>query len=131
MLVQHVVAYILPGMTPTDYEKNEEVDLKVNKLTSVHTQLPYDYYSLKFCKPNDGIKPYAENLGELLSGDRIENSPYELKMLEDILLVLPRSKLRLPLFRHRVIAKAKLGYDVTMELNKFKVLIDTLFIFFM
>ena len=84
LFINHVGGYILPGMTPTDYEKGEEVDLKVNKLTSVHTQLPYDYYSLKFCKPDDGVKPYAENLGELLSGDRIENSPYQLKMLEDI-----------------------------------------------
>ena len=72
LFINHVGGYILPGMTPTDYEKGEEVDLKVNKLTSVHTQLPYDYYSLKFCKPDDGVKPYAENLGELLSGDRIE-----------------------------------------------------------
>jgi transmembrane 9 superfamily member 2/4 len=74
----------LPGVLPTDYDAGEQVDLKVNKLTSVHTQLPYDYYSLKFCKPKDGVKPYAENLGELLSGDRIENSPYDIAMLENI-----------------------------------------------
>jgi len=45
--------------------------------SSVHTLLPYDYYSLKFCKPKEGVKPYAENLGEFLRGDRIENSAYE------------------------------------------------------
>ena len=28
----------------------------MNKLTSVHTQIPYDYYSLKFCRPHGGIK---------------------------------------------------------------------------
>jgi len=77
-------AYVLPGMTPTDYDSYESVDLKVNKLTSVHTQLPYDYYSLKFCKPEGGVKNYAENLGELLSGDRIENSPYKLNMLQNV-----------------------------------------------
>lgn len=47
--------------------------------SSTHTQLPYDYYSLKFCKPADGVKPYSENLGEFLDGDRIENSAYEVK----------------------------------------------------
>lgn len=45
--------------------------------SSIHTQLPYDYYSLKFCKPKGGVKPYSENLGEFLRGDRIENSAYE------------------------------------------------------
>ena len=50
--------------------------LKVNKLTSVHTQLPYEYYSLPYCRP-DKIESSAENLGEVLRGDRIETSPYE------------------------------------------------------
>ena len=49
----------------------------------MHTQLPYDYYSLKYCRPIEGIKPYAENLGEFLSGDRIENSPYDINMLQE------------------------------------------------
>ena len=49
--------------------------VKVNKLTSTKTQLPYSYYSLPFCKP-DSIVDSAENLGEVLRGDRIENSPY-------------------------------------------------------
>merc|ERR1719421_1432552 len=90
-----VNSYILPGVTPTDYSKGEKVDLKVNKLTSIHTQLPYDYYSLKFCKPEDGVKSYAENLGELLTGDRIENSPYDLTMLQDVnCKVLCQSTLR-------------------------------------
>ena len=49
----------------------------------MRTQVPYDYYSLKFCQPEEGIKPYAENLGEFLTGDRIENSPYEISMKKD------------------------------------------------
>lgn len=51
------------------------LQVKVNKLTSTKTQLPYSYYSLPFCKPNT-IVDSAENLGEVLRGDRIENSPY-------------------------------------------------------
>jgi transmembrane 9 superfamily member 2/4 len=48
----------------------------VNKLTSTKTQIPYDYYSLPFCKPKKaGLQ--SENLGEMLSGDRIENSVYK------------------------------------------------------
>ena len=37
--------------------------------------LPYQYYSLPYCRP-EKIVPSAENLGELLRGDRILNSPY-------------------------------------------------------
>ena len=49
--------------------------VKVNKLTSTKTQLPYSYYSLPYCQP-EHILDSAENLGEVLRGDRIENSPY-------------------------------------------------------
>lgn len=76
-------AFYLPGVAPHSYEEGETVMLKVNKLSSVKTLLPYDYYSLKFCKPPGGIKSYSENLGEFLRGDRIENSAYEITMLKE------------------------------------------------
>ncbi len=50
------------------------ITLKVNKLMSVKN-LPYEYYSLPYCRP-EKIVSSAENLGEVLRGDRIENSPY-------------------------------------------------------
>jgi transmembrane 9 superfamily member 2/4 len=54
----------------------------VNKLTSTKTQIPYDYYSLPFCKPHKpGLQ--AENLGEVLSGDRIENSVYKVIIINE------------------------------------------------
>jgi len=43
------------------------------------SQLPYEYYALPFCQPADVVVA-AENLGEVLRGDRIMNSNYELKM---------------------------------------------------
>ncbi|CAA3007130.1 transmembrane 9 superfamily member 9-like [Olea europaea subsp. europaea] len=61
-----------------------QVDLlkvKVNKLASVKSQLPYSYYSLPYRKP-DKILDSMENLGEVLRGDRIANSLYEFKMPE-------------------------------------------------
>jgi len=79
----NVQGFYLPGVLPHSYASGDEVELKVNKLSSVHTQVPFNYYSLKYCHPHGGIVPYSENLGEFLSGDRIENSPYEISMLED------------------------------------------------
>eukprot|EP01098_Paradermamoeba_levis_P009040 TRINITY_DN3742_c0_g2_i1.p1 TRINITY_DN3742_c0_g2~~TRINITY_DN3742_c0_g2_i1.p1 ORF type:complete len:685 (-),score=261.88 TRINITY_DN3742_c0_g2_i1:103-1932(-) len=45
--------------------------------------MPYNYYFLPLCPP-DVLKAEPENLGEILRGDRIENSPYEIKALQDI-----------------------------------------------
>jgi len=94
VLLTAVHGFYLPGVAPHSFAKDEEVELKVNKLSSVHTQLPYDYYSLKFCKPKGGVKPYSENLGEFLRGDRIENSAYDIAMLqEDFCTVLCQTQL--------------------------------------
>ena len=61
-------AFYLPGVAPRTFRYGDKVELKVNKLTSVHTQIPYDYYSLKFCRPRGGIKQATENLGERARG---------------------------------------------------------------
>lgn len=53
-------------------------------MTSSKTQLPYEFYNLPIhCKPPSGIKYKSENLGEILRGDRIVNTGYELHMLQD------------------------------------------------
>jgi hypothetical protein len=78
LLASLASAFYLPGVAPRDYLYGEAVEMKVNKLDSIHTQLPYDYYSLPFCRP-DVIEESAENLGEVLSGDRIENSMYQVR----------------------------------------------------
>jgi transmembrane 9 superfamily member 2/4 len=49
-------------------------------MTSTKTLLPIEYYRLPFCQPAKGPKMDNENLGEFLAGDRIESSPYLLKM---------------------------------------------------
>ena len=63
--------FLLPNPRP----QGDPITLKVNKLMSVKN-LPYQYYSLPYCRP-DKIISSAENLGEVLRGDRIENSPYQ------------------------------------------------------
>ncbi|XP_022134964.1 transmembrane 9 superfamily member 8-like [Momordica charantia] len=73
--------FYLPGVAPQDFHKGDPLRVKVNKLTSIKTQLPYSYYSLPYCRPKQ-IFDSAENLGEVLRGDRIENSPFEFKMRE-------------------------------------------------
>lgn len=72
--------FYLPGSYPHKHVVGNFLNVKVNSLTSIDTEMPFSYYSLPFCKPLEGVKDSAENLGELLMGDRIENSPYRFKM---------------------------------------------------
>ncbi len=103
LLARSVCGFYLPGVAPQDFKKvwqcrrgcggpwrgavatiaplspqKDVLFLKVNKLTSVKNQLPYEYYSLPYCRP-EKIVQSAENLGEVLRGDRIENSLYQVR----------------------------------------------------
>ena len=72
--------FYLPGSYPHKYAVGDQLLVKVNSLTSIETEMPFSYYSLPFCRPADGIRDSVENLGEILMGDRIENSPYTFRM---------------------------------------------------
>ncbi|KZV28094.1 transmembrane 9 superfamily member 4 [Dorcoceras hygrometricum] len=82
LLLSSVHSFYLPGVAPRDFQQGDELAVKVNKLSSTKTQLPYDFYYLNYCKPKN-IKNVAENLGEVLRGDRIENSVYTFRMREE------------------------------------------------
>jgi transmembrane 9 superfamily protein 2/4 len=76
-------AFVVPGVAPADFNKDDEVDIKAVKLTSDKAQLPYDYYTLPFCKSDGHLNYKSENLGEILRGDRIVNTPYKVQFLHD------------------------------------------------
>lgn len=77
-------AFYVPGVAPTDFHKSDEVGVRAVKMTSAHTQLPFEYYSMQFCKPKDGVVIYSsENLGQIIRGERIVNTPYTIKMAEN------------------------------------------------
>ncbi|XP_004288948.1 PREDICTED: transmembrane 9 superfamily member 4-like [Fragaria vesca subsp. vesca] len=71
------------GALPPDLKKKgDTVEVMVNKLSSIRSQLSYDYYFLKYCKPPVIINS-SLSLGQALRGDRIKNSVYSFKMRED------------------------------------------------
>lgn len=47
------------------------------------TEMPYEYYSMPFCKPPGGVKRSTStiNPGTILLGIRIENSPYNFTIM--------------------------------------------------
>ncbi|KAI7017582.1 hypothetical protein KC366_g14762, partial [Hortaea werneckii] len=81
--------FYLPGITPTNYKTGDLVQLNVNHLTpaqsrdaNVHSAFSFDYYhdAFHFCKPKGGPQSVSESLGSILFGDRIQTSPFHLKM---------------------------------------------------
>lgn len=84
-IYKHADTFYVPGVAPREFAKGDLVEVKAVKMVSVKTQLPYEYYSLQFCLPKNGTIVYkSENLGEVLRGDRIVNTPYEVRMAKNI-----------------------------------------------
>ncbi|KAL8713362.1 MAG: hypothetical protein Q9220_002561 [cf. Caloplaca sp. 1 TL-2023] len=84
-------AFYIPGFSIKSYTDDEPIPLQVNKVYSDRSQLQYAYYDLPFVCPPTGKKHagYASgrsislNLGEVLRGDRIMTSDYDLVMGQD------------------------------------------------
>jgi transmembrane 9 superfamily protein 2/4 len=71
-------AFYIPGLTPTVYKDNDRLPLYVNKIYSKKSPLDYSYADLPFvCSPPKDAKKAWLNLGEVLRGDRISSSNYE------------------------------------------------------
>lgn len=84
-------AFYLPGVAPRAYVREEVLPLLVNRLDSTESIVPYDYYHFDFCEP--GEHPLTgkmdeghvgatvpENLGQILMGERIRHSPYDVRL---------------------------------------------------
>ncbi|KAK4279026.1 hypothetical protein QN277_016792 [Acacia crassicarpa] len=112
-------AFYLPGSYMHTYSHKDPIFAKVDSLTSIETELPFNYYSLPYCKPLTGIKKSAENLGELLMGDQIDNSPYRFRMNVNETVFLCTTP---PLNEHEV----KLLKQRTRDLYQVNMILDNL-----
>lgn len=80
LFISSVWSFSLPGMVPRDYSEGSKIEIQVNHLDSSETQLPFDYYYLNYCKPESASSETPDNLSQILSGSRQENSPYFIEM---------------------------------------------------
>ncbi len=80
LLVHFTAGFYVPGVAPTDFKRGDTIDVRAVKMTSSQTQLPFEYYSLDFCKAKDVVTYYSENLGQILRGERIVSTPYTVRM---------------------------------------------------
>jgi len=84
-------AFYLPGLAPVTYCETEDnetcevnIPIYVNRLVSSETLLPYEYNEFDFCQPDAGLTSPSENLGQVLFGERIRPSPYNLKFKKNL-----------------------------------------------
>ena len=61
------------------HKVGDKVTIQIGALTSVTNIMPYNYYRLGICKP-DKYKREEDTLGELLSGNTLYKSDYEVIM---------------------------------------------------
>lgn len=87
-------AFYLPGVAPRAYRHGEALPLLVNRLDSTEEIIPFDYYFFDFCEPGEQAMTPAdgstgaphmgaqvsENLGQVLTGERIRHSPYQVRL---------------------------------------------------
>ena len=46
-----VQGFYIPGVAPKEYADGDNIDVKAVKMTSTRQFLPFEYYSLPFCRP--------------------------------------------------------------------------------
>ena len=77
--------FYVPGVAPQDFSEGDKIEVRAIKMTSAHTQLPYEYYSMDLCKPESGVLEYSsQNLGQIIRGERIVNTPYNIEMNRNV-----------------------------------------------
>jgi len=90
-LARSCESFYLPGLAPVTYCKTAEItggtctsDVKlfVNRLNSEESVIPYEYHHFDFCPAETDNSP-AENLGQVVFGERIRPSAYKIKFLQD------------------------------------------------
>jgi len=83
-------AFYLPGLAPVNFCESDkttsscksEVKLFVNRLDSEQSALPYEYSYFDFCSSDSQEWP-VENLGQIVFGERIRPSPYNISFLKN------------------------------------------------
>lgn len=84
-----VNSFYLPGLAPVTYceeassgtdaskDCKTKIPIFVNRLNSLETVIPYEYDKFDFCVSSEDHSP-VENLGQVVFGERIRPSPYQI-----------------------------------------------------
>ena len=53
--------------------------MRVGRVASPKTQVPYDFYELGLCPRAAGVRDKPANLGEILESERFHDAPFRLE----------------------------------------------------
>ncbi|EGE07051.1 transmembrane 9 superfamily protein member 4 [Trichophyton equinum CBS 127.97] len=88
LLLPQATAFYVPGYSIQTYQDGQRIPVLVNKIFSDNSQLQYAYSDLPFACPATARAGSSQNiplnLGEVLRGDRISLSDFELEMGQNI-----------------------------------------------
>lgn len=76
--------FYLPGIAPVNYCPTRQegceslIKMYVNRLNSIESVIPYEYKYFDFCKTEHDEAGPVENLGQVVFGERIRPSPYNM-----------------------------------------------------
>jgi len=73
-------AFSIPGVSLSNYQDGDKIEIYANELTSIKTQLNFEHYFLKFCKPEKQVDRPNESLGSILLGESSQYTTYNLKL---------------------------------------------------
>lgn len=105
LVLEAVSGFYLPGLAPVNFCKAGEVTsscktqvkLYVNRLNTLESIIPYEYHYFDFCTVDGEEKESpAENLGQVVFGERIRPSPYKINFLENKTCAVLCTKTYLP-----------------------------------
>lgn len=90
-LIALSTAFYLPGLAPVNFCEEDkatetchsEVKLYVNRLDSEESVIPFDYTKFDFCQAPSYEESPVENLGQVVFGERIRPSPYNISFLRN------------------------------------------------
>jgi len=89
-LLHSAQAFYLPGLAPVAYCNKQgntkcktSIPLYVNRLNSEESVIPFEYSHFDFCQAGPDAQAPAENLGQVVFGERIKPSPYELQFKQN------------------------------------------------
>ena len=75
---------LLMGATQTTYAEGEQVNVKMNALRSIHTQIPKGRYCLPGCVPDGGPTEHIVTFGERLVRNQVVSSSYSFQVRKDV-----------------------------------------------
>lgn len=76
-------AFYLPGIAMKDYASGEPIEVLANRLTSPVSTIPYGFYTIPFCRPEEMLRSHPVNLGQLLVGERAYPTVFNISMKQN------------------------------------------------